>query len=364
MAEQDLDRNESATPYKLEKAREKGQVAKSADAAGVVVLAVAVAWLVAQGMDGLRALFRLDRALLSQAANGSPFALAQGALAAALDMLAPFLAFLVIGAILANVAQTGPMFTFKPLAPDVTRLNPANGFKRIFSLRSVFDLFKSIAKLLALGAVAWLALRALLPQFQHMAGMSALGQANLLVGDVASLGVKLLLVLAIIAAIDVGFTRRQFASRMRMSRRELKEETRHREGDPRIRARLRELRRAMLKRALSVRRTKEADVLVTNPTHYAIALQYRHGRMVAPRLIGKGAGATAAAMRQVAARHHVPVVQNRTLARALYASLEIDRDVPPEHYAAVAKIMVWVLARRGEQVPLRQAAPASAEAAA
>jgi flagellar biosynthetic protein FlhB len=362
MADQDLDRNEAATPYKLQKAREKGQVAKSQDVATVVVLAVALAWLFAQGWEGLKALFRLDRRVLEQAATVSPLALAQQALSAALHMLAPFMAFVVIGAILANLAQTGPVFTFQPLAPDATRLNPANGFKRIFSMRTVFDLFKSIAKLLVLGAICWLALRALLPQFHRMAGMAALGQAQALVRDVAALGVKLLLALGVIAAVDFAFTRRQFTSRMRMSRRELKEEVRHREGDPRIRARLRELRRAMHKRALSVRRTRDADVLITNPTHVAIALKYEHGKMAAPLLIGKGVGATAAAMRQVAARHHVPVVQSPVLARALYASLEVDRYVPAEHYAAVAKIMVWVLARRGEQVPPRH--PAALEGTA
>jgi len=357
MADQDLDRNEAATPYKLQKAREKGQVAKSPDVATAVVLAIALAWLVAQGWEGLRALARLDRLLLSQTGTVSPFALAEQALSSALAMLAPFLAFIVIGAILANLGQTGPVFTFQPLAPDATRLDPANGFRRLFSMRTLFDLAKSIAKLLALGLVAWLALRALAPQFHRMAGMPALGQAHLMLQDLASLGTKLLIVLALVAAIDFVFTRRQFATRMRMSKRELKEEVRHREGDPRIRSRLRELRRAMLKRAQSIRRTRDADVLVTNPTHVAIALKYEHGRMAAPMLIGKGAGATAAAMRQVAARHRVPVVQNRTLARALYASLEVDRYVPPEHYAAVAKIMVWVLARRGEQVPARPAAP-------
>ena len=347
MADQDLDRNESATPHKLAKARGKGQVVKSQDVSTVVVLAVAVVWLYARGWDGLRALFRFDRLLLSQTSTTSPFALACQMLGDAVSAMAPFFGFLMVAAIVANVAQTGPVFTFEPLAPDASRLSPANGLKRVFSMRSLFDLGKSLAKLLVLGGMAWLALRALLPQFGRMAGMSALGQAHLLVQDVASLGVKLLVALGLIAAADYLFTVRQFNARMRMSRRELKEEVRHREGDPRIRGRLRELRRAMLKRALSVRRTKDADVVITNPTHYAIALQYEHGRMAAPRLVGKGVGATAAAMRHIAARHGIPVVQNRTLARALYASLEIDRDVPSEHYAAVAKIMVWVMARRG-----------------
>jgi flagellar biosynthetic protein FlhB len=355
MADQDLDRNEAATPHKLEKAREKGQVVKSQDVTTVVVLAVAVAWIYAQGWEGMRSLFQFDRLLLAQTGNTSPFALAEHVTRHALAMLAPFLGFLMVAAIIANVAQTGPVFTFQPLAPDATRLNPANGLKRVFAMRSVFDLFKSLAKLGVLGGVAWLALRAMLPQFHQLGGMSALGQAHLLVQDIGSLGVKLLIGLAVIAAADYIFTVRQFNTRMRMSKRELKEEVRNREGDPRIRGRLRELRRAMLKKAQSVKRTKDASVVITNPTHYAIALQYEHGKMAAPRLIGKGVGATAAAMRQVAARHGIPVVPSPTLARALYASLEMDHFVPTEHYAAVARIMVWVLARRGVHLPAKAA---------
>jgi len=355
MADQDLDRNEAATPHKLEKAREKGQVAKSQDVTTVVVLAVAVAWLFAQGWEGLRALFRFDNLLLAQTGTTSLYALAEHALRAALAMLAPFLGFILLAAVVANVAQTGPVFTFQPLAPDASRLHPVNGLKRVFSIRSLFELFKSMAKLLVLGGVALLALRALLPQFHHLAGLSALGQSQVLVQDVGSLAVKMLVALALIAAVDRLFTVRQFNSKMRMSKRELKEEVRHREGDPRIRGRLRELRRAMLKKAQSVARTRDASVVITNPTHYAIALQYEHGKMAAPRLVGKGVGATAAAMRQVAARHGVPVVPSPMLARALYKSMELDHYVPAAHYAGVARIMVWVLARRGAAAPSTRA---------
>ena len=364
MADQDLDRNESATPHKLEKARDKGQVVKSQDVTTVVVLAVAVAWIYAQGWEGVRALFQFDRLLLAQTSSTSPFALAERSLGHVLSLIGPFLGFLMVAAIIANVAQTGPVFTLQPLAPDATRLNPANGLQRVFSMRSLFDLFKSLAKLAILGGVAWLALRAMLPQFHQLTGMSALGQTHLLVQDIGSLGVKLLIGLAVIAAADYVFTVRQFNSRMRMSKRELKEEVRNREGDPRIRGRLRELRRAMLKKAQSVKRTKDASVVITNPTHYAIALQYEHGKMAAPRLIGKGVGATAFAMRQVAARHGVPVVPSPTLARALYASLEMDHYVPTEHYAAVARIMVWVLARQGARAPAKPTSAAKQGAAA
>jgi len=347
--QQDLERNEAATPHKLQKAREKGQVAKSTEVSGVAVLAVALVWLHAEGFPGLIALFRFDHRLFDQVGTLSPAAVGLQVLGDAMAMLAPFFACLVIVAVLVNIAQTGPILTFRPLAPDATRLNPANGWQRLFSGRSAFEFVKSMLKMAVLCAIAWLSLKHTWPRLNRVAGLPALGQLHEMLAVVSTLATHLLVAMAVIAAADLAFTRRFFASRMRMSRRELKEEARHREGDPRIRARVRELRRAMLRRAQAVGRTRHADVLITNPTHVAVALEYRHGEMVAPRLIAKGAGVTAAAMRAIAARHAVPVVPSRTLARALYAELEIDHYVPAEHYAAIARIMVWILARRGEQ---------------
>jgi flagellar biosynthetic protein FlhB len=131
-----------------------------------------------------------------------------------------------------------------------------------------------------------------------------------------------------------------------MSRKEVRDEHKEREGDPRIRARLRELRREALRRSMAARRTASADVLLTNPTHYAVALRYVHGEMQSPQLVAKGAGSLAASMREIAARHRVPVVQNPPLARELYRSLEVDHHVPPALYAQVARILVWVFAMR------------------
>jgi flagellar biosynthetic protein FlhB len=164
----------------------------------------------------------------------------------------------------------------------------------------------------------------------------------------------------LVALLDLIFMRRQFAKQMRMSKRELKEEIRHREGDPRIRARMRELRREMLKRSLALRNTRKADVLITNPTHVAVALRYVHGQMAAPQLVAKGAGLLAAGMRRIAARHRIPVVQNPSLARQLFKDLQVDETVPPDLYAPVARIIAWVFAARDAVAGRR---PTSGEAA-
>jgi flagellar biosynthetic protein FlhB len=347
----DLDRSEAATPHKLSEARKRGQVAKSSDAVAALVFAAAVVYLYAQGWESIRAQFRFDRMIFLQATSlvATPANLwhivAQG-LRETVFLLLPFLLTLVIAALIGNVAQTGVVFSAHPVKPDWDRLNPVNGLKRVFSGRTLFDAFRACAKLALLGWVVYESLAALLPQFYRLAGLAPLGQTRTLLDDAAALGLKIAVALFVIAAVDLAYTHREFAKRQRMSKRELKDEFKHREGDPRIRSRLRELRREALKRSLSLRRTRDADVVVTNPTHYAVALRYRHGAMAAPKLVSKGTGAVAAAIRAIAARHRIPVVENRTLARALYAEAALDQDVPSRLYPEIARLMVWVFAMR------------------
>jgi flagellar biosynthetic protein FlhB len=197
-----------------------------------------------------------------------------------------------------------------------------------------------------LGTAAAFALHAQVPQFHLLSALPPAAFLQVALADFAALGWQLSAALAAIAVVDMLFTRREFGRRMRMSRRELKDEFKHREGDPRIRARLRELRREMVQRSRSLRNTRSADVLLTNPTHYAVALQYVHGEMDAPRVVAKGAGHLAAAMRDIAARHHIVVVQNPPLARRLFREAVIDAYLPGDFHAEVARIIVWVLAMR------------------
>lgn len=351
MAEQDLDRNEDATPFKLSKAREKGQVAKSSDVVSCVVFLAAVVYLTWQGWAAIRKLFRIDQAVLLHAATMEPtgasiWPLIEHALMDSLMLLAPFLAVLVIAAVVANMMQTGPILSGEPIKIDFQRISPLAGFKRVFSLRTLFDTGRACIKLVLLLSVAYWALKALAPQFYGLASLSPMGYVRVLVEDLSSLGLKMALVLALIALIDLIYTRREFAKKMRMSKRELKDEIKSREGDPRIRARLRELRREAFKRSLALRKTRDADVVITNPTHFAVALRYVHGKMESPQLLAKGSGHMAAAMRELAAKHRIPVVRQPALARELYKTLAVDQSVPPALYAQVARIIVWVFAMR------------------
>ncbi len=361
MADQELDRNEAATPYKLEKARERGQVPKSADVVSVLVFTVAMVFMEWKGWDAWSELFRLDRAVLVAAAHVDPgpaalWALVSRTIQAAMGIAVPFFLALFVAAVAGNVLQTGPVFTAVPLGPDWSRINPAQGLKRFFDGKTLFHGARSIVKLLVLAWVTYAAIRGLLPHFYRVSTLPPAAVLRSLFADIAALGLRIAVALWIIAVVDLWHTRRTFAKDMRMSRRELKDEIKHREGDPRIRARQRELRREMVKRALALRRTKDADVLVTNPTHVAVALRYAHGEMAAPQLLAKGAGPLAALMRKIAARHRIPVVQNPTLARALYHGLPVDGTVPPELYAQVARIIVWVLAMRRDRSAIPEVA--------
>lgn len=354
MAEQDMDRNHAATPYKLQKARERGQVAKSADVVSAVVFVVAVVYLYWKGWDGLQAQFAQDHALLAQAGqlDASPanlWRLVGGMVRGAALLLAPFLGMLVLAALVGNLMQTGFVLSAEPVKPDFNRLNPVTGFKRVFSLRTLFDTGRALVKLTLLTLVVYFALKELVPQFFRVASLPPAALGQLMVQDAASAGLKVALVLALIALLDLAYTRREFAKQMRMSHKEMTDEHKHREGDPRVKNRIRELQREMRKRSQALRNTGGADVLITNPTHVAVALRYVHGQMHSPEMVAKGAGLMAAAMRQIAARKGIPIVQNRPLARALYQELAVEQSVPPAHYKQVARILVWVFAMRRQR---------------
>lgn len=264
MAEQDLDRNETATPYKLQKAREKGQVSKSSDVVSALVFTVAVAYLSWQGWDMALRQFRLDQLLVIQSSAAGPGAemlwpLIAGMLKEALAWLAPFACTVMIAAVVGNAMQTGPVLSVEPVVADFNRLNPANGIQRVLSMRALFDAARACVKLGLLIAVAYFSLKDLAPQFYSLSGLSPQGYLKTLIADLGSLGFKMALLMAIIAAVDWVFTRREFAKKMRMSKREVKDEHKQREGDPRVRARLRDLQREARKRSKALHQTRNAE---------------------------------------------------------------------------------------------------------
>lgn len=351
---QDFDRTEAATPFKLQKARERGQTPRSTDMVSGVAFLAAMLYLAAQGLDLGHAMLRLAESTLVQAgrvdAGSGLWPLVARVMADALVELVPLFLLLPLAAAVGAVAQTGTVFSVQPLQIDFQRLDPAAGFRRMLSVRTLFDGVRACIKLLVLGTVAVVALQALLPQFHALAAMPPAAFLATMARDLSDLGLKMALALLLVSLVDVVFTRHEFGRNMRMSRRELKDEYRNREGDPRIRGRLRELRRELLRRSRALHNTRGADVVLTNPTHYAVALRYVHGEMAAPRVVAKGAGQLACAMREIAARHRVAVVQNPALARRLFREVGIDDDIPASAHAEVARIIVWIFALRQQRL--------------
>ncbi len=352
--QQDLDRNDPASDFKLEKARRRGSIAKAQEAGFAVVLLVSVGLIHAQALP----VAKKFGALVAQALALSATATGERAAMVRLTLILAETATVSIAAVLAVLwlasfgfaaLQARGVFSTEPLKPDFNRLNPATNLKRLFSLRALYDSGRIGLKLAVLGisAFAWGLVHA--SDFLALSGMPPLALLHRLIDLLGSLLTTLAAVYAVLACMDWVYSRWDFQRQMRMSKREVKDEHKEREGDPRIRARLRELRAEWSKRAQSVRKVGAADVLLTNPTHVAVALEYRHGEMPAPRLLAKGAGELARLMREEARRRQVPVVQNPALARALFAEVGQDAFIPEHHFTQVARILRWVYAARTQR---------------
>lgn len=343
MSQGDQDKTEQPTPYRLEEARKRGEVAKSPDVAGALVMIVFAAVIAVTGAGVASALATATRRMLqlsgnAPALNGSFFDWVMRSYAPVWQALTPLVLGLLIAAVVANVLQTGPVFTTHPLKPDFKRMNPANTVKRIFSMRTIWELGKLVVKCLMLAGICalfvWKA-RAL-AEATAMSLPQRLG--SLVLSGFIKTSVYVLLVIGLAALIDLMFSRREFMKRMRMSRRELRDEVKRRDGDPAVKSKQKQQLRDLLKKARALSKVQEADVILTNPTHVAVALRYRPGQMLAPVVLAKGAGMFSQRIRALAARHGIPIVRVPPLARALYQECEIDGPVPEDRYAQLAPI--------------------------
>ncbi|MCB5191869.1 flagellar biosynthesis protein FlhB [Methylobacillus arboreus] len=361
MAEQDQDRNEAATPFKLEEARKKGSVPKSLDVNSWVILGAGLLALYIWGGKMLDAEMSLASQILSHSHHAS-FELNElieyvtSNVQQALLILAPLFLLVICFGALANFLQIGPVFSFFPLKPDWNRINPVAGFKRMFSMRLLIESFKTVLKFLLLGSVLYLVLGSSISHLLMAFHVSPVATGRFLIPEMTKMLFYMFLVLTFVALIDLVFSRWDFAKRMRMSRRDIKDEHKRREGDPRLKSRLRELQREAVKRAKSLSRVKDADVLITNPTHLAIAIQYNRDVIDAPLVIAKGAGFLAGRMKALARKHKVPMVENRPLARALFHKVQLEQAVPAEYFGIVAKILFWSYSIRGVRLPARRPA--------
>lgn len=342
----DLDRTEPASPRRLEKAREEGQVPRSQELTTFTLLMAASGGLWVMGSLIIQKLFillesglQIEREIAFNPALLSPrlFQLALDGLLA----IAPLLAGLVMVALVSPMLLSGWLFSSKALMPDFKRLNPATGVKRIFSSHGLVELVKAIAKAGVIGGVAagiiWSHKQDVLDLISMSLDVS-LPVMGRLIGMTFMLIVGAMLLLVVI---DVPFQLWNHARQLRMSKEDLRKEAKEDEGDPQVKARIRSMQREMARRRMMAEVPK-ADVVVTNPTHYAVALKYQDRSMRAPKVVAKGSQLVAARIRELAAEHHIPVLEVPPLARALYHHVELESEIPETLYTAVAHVLAYV----------------------
>ncbi|MBS0418245.1 MAG: flagellar type III secretion system protein FlhB [Proteobacteria bacterium] len=346
MAENEAERTEQPTPKRLEEARKKGQIPRSTElSAAAVILAVGAGLHYLGGYMGTRLNGLMSSSLSLTREQSVDESLMISTLTAeaahALIACAPILGLTLIVALLAPMLLGGWNMSFEALAPDFTRLNPLNGFGRMFSMNSVVNLAKAFAKFIFLGLVAVLVLK---QKYSELMGLGmeptrvAIAHATSLTGYAF---LMLAATLGLIAAIDVPWQLFQHNKQLRMTREEIKEEMKESDGSPEVKGRVRQLQREFSRRRM-MQEVPKADVIVTNPTHFAVALKYDEKRMGAPIVVAKGADLVAARIREVATESLVPVFEAPPLARALFKSVEIGAEIPATLYVAVAQVLTYI----------------------
>jgi flagellar biosynthesis protein FlhB len=346
MAENDQERNEKPTAKRLEEARQEGRVPRSVELNAAAVLLVAAGSLHFLGGSIGAELFDLMKSALSispaEALDPSlALSAASTELVRALTVCAPVFGLTMIAALLAPIAVGGWNISFEALAPDLARLDPIEGFGRLFSARGAVELGKAFAKFLVVAAVAVAVLHKQYPQLLALGNTpvhEGIAQAMTLAAN-ALLAVSSGLVL--IAAVDVPWQLYHYSRTLSMSREEIREELKRSEGAPEVRMRIRRAQREIAKRRM-MHEVPKADVVVVNPTHFAVALRYDEKRMRAPLVVAKGADLVAARIREIATEHAVPIFEAPPLARALHHGVEIGSEIPATLYVAVAQVLTYI----------------------
>jgi len=358
------ERTQPATARKREQARKKGQVAKSQDMNATITLIASLMALYLLGQYAFGELYKVFRyhlatACETQLTSGTFGTVALGALIPLAKIVLPFMLAALVAGVLANVMQVGFLFSGEKLAPDLTKLNPFDGFSKFFTVRSVVDLVKAIFKLVVVGWIAYATIRAAIPGLVLLPTSEPATIVLEIVVLSFRLALRAVLAMIFLAILDYGFQRWQFERSIMMTRQEMREELRELEGDPHIRARIRSIRRQMrLQRMMA--EVPSADVVITNPFHIAVALRYDVKKMSAPKVIAKGARLQAERIKQIAAENRVPVVEKRTLAQLLYKSVEVGQEIPETLYQVVAEVLAYVyqIDKRAEKVRERVVAAA------
>lgn len=347
----DSQKTEDPTPKRLEEARKKGQVAVSREVNNWLMLLAATILIAALSPP---VMFKLQMHLRAYIEHAHDMPQAPGGFSivlgdsfwVVLGILTLPLLVLMAAAFLGPFLQTGPLFAPEVIKPDLSKVSPVQGFKRLFSLRAIMEFVKGLLKIAMVGAIGTVLLYPFCGGAEHFVGLPVPQLLYEMKALVVRLMIGVLVVLAVIAAIDLLFQRSQHMKKMRMTKQELKDEYKQTEGDPHVKAKLRQLRTERARQRM-MQNVPKADVVITNPTHFSVALQYKPDEMEAPVCVAKGVDAVALRIREIAKEHDIVIYENPPLARVLYDTVEVDETVPEEHYKAVAEVISYVFKLKG-----------------
>ncbi len=345
------ERTEDPTPRRIREAREEGNIAYSRELNAAAAVLVGT-WLLQ--MLGQRMLSDM-RGLLNYSFFNLPVRDVDGSwlrqlITASAYQVGPtvglFVAGLLFVGVVVSLLQTGFLFAHKKLGFDFNRVNPAQGFKRLFSMQGLVEMLKSLLKIIVIGWVAYGFIRSHLPELMGLTGLGIQPALKTWSSLALSLAGRVGGTYLLLAAADYGYQRWQHMKSLRMTKEEVKEEMKQREGDPHVKSRIRR-ERMRIARSRMMARVPEADVIITNPTHLAIAVQYDPQEMNAPVVLAKGEYKIAERIVEIAREHDIPVTQNIPLARALFKSVDIDQEIPPDLYLAMAELLAYIYRLEG-----------------
>ena len=347
MAENEQERTEEATSRRRDEAREKGQVARSQELISVGILVACLIYfyfgasgLLKKVMEIMTYGFRTSGQL--NLTPDSFISLFSDYVFKGFIIIFPIMLTVLVAGILGNILQIGVMFSKEALTPKFEKVDPLKGFKRLFSVRSIVELFKGILKISIVSLAAYIVIKAevsnmLLPLMEQ----SVWGITTYLGRICFKIILSTTIVLVILAILDYIYQRWEYEKSLRMTKQEIKDEYRNTEGDPLIKSRIRRLQREVAQKRM-MSKVPKADVIITNPTHLAVAIQYNPENMMAPRVVAKGANIIAEKIREIARENDVPIVEDKPLAQVLYKTVDIDHSIPEDLYRAVAEVLAFV----------------------
>lgn len=351
-AAEDEGRTEEPTEYKIRKAREEGKVAKSADVTSAIVLLFGIIALWFFGQFIFETVLEMMRYFIGHAGEidiTTDRSVVPVFVTFLVKLMLPITAVTFAAALLGNILQVGFLFTTKTIAPDLKKIAPnfARFFKRaLFSSEAGFNFLKSIVKVVLIAVIAFLNIRARIDRIISLVGQPFTVSVGFLAATAFTIMAESAVVMLVFSLADYVFQRRQHIEYLKMSKPEIKEERKMLDGDPLIRSRLRERMRQLLTRNM-IQNVPRADVVITNPTHFAVAMEYKKEKMPAPVLLAKGQDNLAFRIKAIALEHSIPVIENKPLARALYNEVEIGDPIPEKYYEVVALILSEVYRMTG-----------------